>query len=435
MASGFRHTTRIFAPIIISFLMMMALWCAPIAAAGQSESRLPPFDLDVLEGFVWSTTDVYLAPGQKLVITNRDVARHTFTVTEWGVDLNLPSLMPQEITVPGDVVIGDQYEFFSSVPGDREGGLTGSITIVTEEEIVAGSLLVPDLINDNPEARVRIETRDDFTFQPAIATVGPGTILEIVNTGVISHHFSVEAWDVNQTIAPGKMVLVRVPDDVQVGSSIDFSCSVPGHMQQGMVGVLRVTGNPNEITTVIRTSDGGTERPIDLRPFVPAAEALGSGWTQLRAGSSESILGLKDLNSEVFPYSGLGAVYVGPDGARVTIVVLPLRTDQIPMSQVNDAVRVVQDAMASTWSVDRIASAAWRSVSPPNGCTVSERVSGIVPVITLAGGVTSCQLSGVGLALFVSVEGDYQGRDGVLASDLVVTQVIAGDIVLREGDE
>lgn len=435
MGLGIRHTTRILAPIIVSFLMLAALWCAPISSARQTDSQLPVFDLDVLEGFVWSTTDVYLAPGQKVVITNRDVARHTFTVTAWNVDLNLPSLVPQEVSVPEDVVIGERYEFFSSVPGDREGGLTGSIMIVSEEEIVAGSLLVPDLTQESPEARVRIETHDDFTFQPAIVTVGPGTILEIVNTGVISHHFSVEAWDVNQTIAPGKMVLVRVPDDVQVGSSIDFSCSVPGHLQQGMVGVLRVTGNPDEITTVVRTSDGGTARPIDLRPFVPSEESLGPGWTQLRSGSSESILGLKDLSSEVFPYSGMGAVYVGPDGARVTVVVLPLRTEQIPLSQVNDEVREVQDAMASSWSVDRIASAAWRSVSPPNGCTVSERVSGIVPVITLAGGVTSCQLSGVGLALFVSVEGDYQGRDGVLASDLVVSQVIAGDITLREGDE
>src|SRR5690625_1128781 len=171
------------------------------------------------------------------------------------------------------------------------------------------------------------------------------------------------------------MVLVRVPDTAQPGTSIDFYCSVPGHEQQGMVGVMRITGDQSEISTVIRTGEGGTQTPVDLRPFVPDGDALGAGWTRIRTGSSESILGNSQLNSDVFPYSGMGAVYVGPDGSRVTLVVLPLETDDVPNNQISESIQAVQDALSSTWSVDRIASAAWRSVSPPNGCTVSERVS------------------------------------------------------------
>lgn len=415
---------------------MVAMLVSPASLAAQdSELEVPEFQLDVLEGYVWSNSELFLAPGQTIVITNRDVARHTFTVDEWNVDLNLPSLIAQEVQVPDDVEPGDRFTFYSSVPGDREGGLLGSIIIVTPEDVVAGALLTPNLNQREPEERVRIETRDDFTFQPAIVSVGPGTIIEIVNTGVISHHFAVEEWDINQTIQPGGMVLVRVPDSVQPGSSVDFYCSVPGHQQQGMVGVMRITSNPNEISTVIRTSEGRTETPIDFRPFVPDAEALGTGWTRIRSGSSESILGNQQLNNDVFPYSGMGAVYVGPDGARVTLVVLPLKAESVPVNQISDSVRTVQDSMAASWSVDRIASAAWRSVSPPNGCTVAERVSGIVPIVTLPGGVTSCQLTGVGVALFVAVEGEYDGRSGVLASDLVVGMIVAGDIANEEQDE
>lgn len=430
-----RHISSVLLTVFVSIAMLAALCWPSLVVAQDEDLAVPPYELDVLEGYVWSSTELFLSPGQTIVITNRDVARHTFTVDAWDVDLNLPSLIPQDVQVPEDVEAGDRFEFYSSVPGDREGGLVGTIIIVTPEDVIAGALLIPNLAQPEPETRVRIETRDDFTFQPAIVSVGPGTILEIVNTGVIAHHFAVDDWDINQTIAPGNMVLVRVPDTVQPGTSVDFYCSVPGHQQQGMVGVMRVTSNQSEISTVIRTGEGRTELPIDMRPFVPEAEALGSGWKRIRSGSSESILGSRQLNSDVFPYSGMGAVYVGPDGARVTLVVLPLRTEAIPLNQVSDSVRSVQDSMASSWSVDRIASAAWRSVSPPNGCTVSERVSGIVPIVTLPGGVTSCQLTGVGVALFVAVEGEYDGRSGVLASDRVVGMIVSGDIARVDQEE
>lgn len=416
-------------------VMLACLACPGNPGIAAQSATIPPYELDVLEGYVWSSTDLFLAPGQRITITNRDVARHTFTVDEWDIDESLPSLIPVDVMVPETAVVGEQVEFYSSVPGDREGGLVGTITIVSPEEILAGQLLNPNLGQAEPEERVRIESRDDFSFQPAIASVGPGTIIEVVNTGVISHHFVVDAWNVNQTIAPGSMVLVRVPTSVRVGSTVDFYCSVPGHQEQGMVGVLRIIGNANEISTVVQTNDGRTVTPIDMRSFVPEASALGFGWTQLRSGSSESILGSSDLHPEVFPYSGMGAVYVGPSGARVTMVVLPLRTQAIPVSQVGDAVRTVHDALATTWTVDRIASAAWRSVAPPNGCTVSERVSGIVPIVTLSGGVTSCQLTGVGVALFVAVEGEYDGVTGVNASNSIISKIVSGELIARRVGE
>lgn len=429
-----RATRTIAVPVMLS-LALMAVLSAPPRIAAQEAREMPEYHLDALEGYVWSSSDLFLAPGQTMIITNRDVARHTFNVDEWNVELNLPSLIPQTLHVPTDVQPGDRFEFYSSVPGDREGGLEGTIVIVTAEDVIAGTLLTPKL--DQPEAapRVRIEARDDFTFQPAIVSVAPGTIIEIVNTGVISHHFAVDDWNINQTVSPGNMVLVRVPADAQAGSSIDFYCSVPGHAQQGMVGVLRVTTNQNEISTVVRTGAGSTITPIDFRPFVPEAEDFGEGWTRVRTGSSESILDSSQLNTDVFPYTGMGAVYVGPNGARATVVVLPLETEEIPNNQVNESVRAVQNSLASTWSVDRIASAAWRSVSPPNGCTVAERVSGIVPMVTLPGGVTSCQLTGVGVALFASVEGEYDGRDGVLASDRLIGIIVSGDVATREENE
>lgn len=413
--------------VVVVVVIAMAVMAAPLGAMQEMpQSDLPMVELDVLEGFVWSSTDLAVAPGQIILITNRDVARHTFTIDSWNVDLSLSTLTPVAFIVPESVEIGTTVDFYSSVPGDREGGLVGKITVVSPEVVLTGVLISTGLRAPEPAPRVRIEAHDDFTFQPAIVSVAPGTLIEIVNMGVISHHFVVDSWNMNQTIAPGDMVLVRVPAEAEPGTVIDFYCSVPGHEQQGMVGVLRIAASSGVIADVVQTRDGRVEPRIDMRSFLPSENALGVGWTRLRSGSSESVLGNGEYSAEIFPYSGIGAVYVGPDGARVSLVVLPIRTDSVPNNQVSSAVQTIQGRLASGWSVDRIASAAWRSVSPPEGCTVAQRLSGVVPTVTLPGGVTSCQLSGVGVVIVVSVEGEYDGLSGVSASDQLVERIVTG---------
>lgn len=409
------------------FLASLVLMVAVIVPASAQDLELPPVSLDVVDGHVWSVPELWMAPGQELHITNRDVDRHTFTVDDWGMEENLPSLTPVIVVIPEDAEVGTSVVFYSSVLDDRELGLEGIINVVTPEEVLAGIRLVPNLGQEPSDSRVQVRTRDDFTFDPAIVSVGPGTLIEVVNDGVIEHHFVVEEWGINQTISPGNMVLVRVPDDAIVGATVEFNCSMPGHAQQGMVGVLRITGNPTEVSTVVRTSDGQSVVPIDMRPFIPEAEAFGEGWQRLRSGSSQSILGNGALHGSVFPYSGMGAVYVGPGGARVTIVALPLRTADIPLSQVKSAITQVQSTLSASWTVDPVAGMGWRSIEPPTGCTVAERVSGIVPTVTMPSGVTSCQLTGVGVALFVAVEGEYNGYQGVYASDRIVSRIVGGE--------
>lgn len=420
------------APRLFLIVIIAAWLMTPLGATAQ-DNDLPTITLDVLEGYVWSNTDLSVAPGQTIIITNRDVSRHTFTIDAWSVDISLASLQPVDYTIPADTALGTTVEFYSSIPGDREGGLVGKLTVVSPEVILAGLLLNTTLQPAQPQERVRIEARDDFTFQPAIVSVAPGTLIEVVNTGVISHHFVVDVWNINQTIAPGDMVLVRVPSQAQPGTTIDFYCSVPGHQQQGMVGVLRISQGSGGIANVVQTSDGTTEVRIDMRPFLPEEGSLGVGWSRLRSGSSDSVLGSTDLNPRVFPYSGLGAIYVGPNGARMTVVVLPLHTDAVPNNQVTEAVQKVQGKLSADWSVDRIASAAYKSVAAPDGCTVSERVSGIVPTVTLPGGVTSCQLTGVGVVIVVSVEGEYDGETGVDASDHLIEDIVSGKFQGGEG--
>jgi hypothetical protein len=130
------------------------------------------------------------------------------------------------------------------------------------------------------------------------------------------------------------------------------------------------------------------------------------------------------LSAEIFPYEGLGAVYVGPQGSRVTLIVLPLTDRALPANQIKDAMSGVQNSMMQAWTRDRITSAGYVDADPPSGCDAAQRASGIVPVLTIPAGATACQLRGAGVAIFVTVEGTVGDLTGVAAADEVISLLL-----------
>jgi plastocyanin len=413
--------------IILPLLVaMLALLSVPIASLGQAPTGadLPPVAIDAVGGYRWSTDRVIAAPGQRLVVTNRDVQRHTFVIDEWAVDTGLPAFVPVEVAVPDDAEIGSVAVFYSSAGNDRELGLEGVIRVVTRDEILADAdqgLRAAATLRD----RLVIEVDDDFTFTPSTLDVEPGAFIEIRNPGVIEHHFVVDEWDVNETIPSGDIALVQVPDDLPSGAVFTFYCSVPGHSAQGMSGTLTILPARTSVETVPREAIGLLPVGKDLRPFVPDAAFLGPEWTTVRSGTAGTLIDT-DLVAlaDVFPQDGLGAVYVGPQGSRITLVVLQMTQDLLPANQVEEAIDSVQGGMVGSWDKDRIASAAFFDAAPPTGCDTARRVIGIVPVLTIPAGATACQLRSAGVTIFVTVEGGVGDVSGVDASDSVVRLVL-----------
>jgi len=233
---------------IVTLLMILSIMhgppLLPPSAAAQDAATLPPVTIDALDPHQWSVSSLAVAPGQTILVTNRGVQPHTFTVLEWGIDVPLPSLETVEIVVPSDVRPGETYAFFCSEPGHRALGQEGSITIVTPEEILAGS---EPVTGDAEPARLVLETRDDFSWSIPDLQLAPGQILEIRNPGVLEHHFVVDEWPINETISAGETKLVQVPEDLQEGQTFVFYCSVPGHREQGMEGTITIVGQPRTI--------------------------------------------------------------------------------------------------------------------------------------------------------------------------------------------
>lgn len=83
--------------------------------------------LEAQDPAVWSETAITAAPGDTIQVVNAGLSQHDFTVDELGIAEPL-SEEPVTITIPADAQPGE-YEFYCSVPGHREQGMVGTLTI------------------------------------------------------------------------------------------------------------------------------------------------------------------------------------------------------------------------------------------------------------------------------------------------------------------
>ncbi len=384
-------------------------------------AELPVVLIDALDPYRWSVSELVVAPGQTIRITNRGVMVHTFSVREWGVEVDLPTLEPVEVVVPDWVEPGEQFTFLCSEPGHQANGHEGVLTIVTPEEALARSTRS----TATTVPRMVLETGDDFTWTPPSFDASSGQFIEVRNPGVLQHHFVVDEWDVNVTVSPGDVQLVQVPEDLEPGEVFTFYCSVPGHQALGMEGTITIVEPPQVEEGV---SSGGPRPGVsNVERFLPEASVLGDGWSLVRTGNARAVLPDYDnVSPRVFPGEGRGATYVGPQGSRATVLILPFESSGVPTNQIEDAVLNVQLLLMSEWETDLRNSPALNQISPPSGCDIANRAAGVTRIYTLPAGSTVCQLRTAGIAIFVAIEGEYGDAIGVEAADELILRLLEG---------
>ncbi|MDQ3523562.1 MAG: plastocyanin/azurin family copper-binding protein, partial [Chloroflexota bacterium] len=97
-------------------------------AAGGGAETITVTGLDTL---AFDPSAFEAAPGQGILFINGGSLPHNFIVDELGIEMPaLPSGEEQEVAVPEDAEVGAEYEYYCSVPGHREGGMVGTLTIV-----------------------------------------------------------------------------------------------------------------------------------------------------------------------------------------------------------------------------------------------------------------------------------------------------------------
>ncbi len=212
----------------------------PEEASGPEKGGGDVVTIEAQDPFAWSTNELEAAPGQVIQATNVGFLEHNFAVDEWSIEVDLPPGEPIEIAVPDDVAAGDTFVYYCSVPGHREGGMEGTLTIV---EAGAGAPAGEESAGGEAAGAgeaVTIEAQDPFAWSVYELEVAPGQVIQATNVGFLEHNFAVEEWGIEEDLPPGEPVEITVPEDVAVGDTFVYFCSVPGHREGGMEGTLTI---------------------------------------------------------------------------------------------------------------------------------------------------------------------------------------------------
>ncbi|MEJ7837807.1 MAG: c-type cytochrome [Thermomicrobiales bacterium] len=94
----------------------------------EAEGPAPVAEVNASDQNQWSVTEISASPGDTISVNNPGVVLHDFVVDELTIDQDLTGGAQTTITIPEDAAPGT-YTFYCSVPGHRQAGMEGTITI------------------------------------------------------------------------------------------------------------------------------------------------------------------------------------------------------------------------------------------------------------------------------------------------------------------
>ncbi len=103
---------------------------SPAADTGAADSAAGTTDHAVVAtDNAFDTNAITVKPGDTITLSNEGFAQHDLTVSDLGIATDLLNNGDtMTITIPADAAPGD-YEFICSVPGHKEAGMVGTITV------------------------------------------------------------------------------------------------------------------------------------------------------------------------------------------------------------------------------------------------------------------------------------------------------------------
>jgi len=217
---------------------------APTAAPGAPAvaANLEAYDIG------WRQKELTIGTGPQIIsITNTGASLHDFSIDALNIKQDLQP--GQTVQVKIDAPAGT-YEYYCSVPGHKQAGMVGTLTVKEGVKPPSQATPVPggSLAAGSPTAGTQsagggaAETTinlEDIKFEPNSFSLPANTPTKgrLKNTGATLHNFSIEALRISQDVQPGQTLEIEI--NAPAGS-YQYYCNVPGHKEAGMVGTLTV---------------------------------------------------------------------------------------------------------------------------------------------------------------------------------------------------
>jgi uncharacterized cupredoxin-like copper-binding protein len=220
--------------------------------AGGGAALPTTLEIDMVD-LAFQPTDLTIPANTDVTIkaVNKGALPHTFTITDVADTGEVASGSSAEVKVnlpPGE------YTFDCTVPGHKEAGMIGKLTVVAGSES-AGGATTPQAGGTTAEATPAAASPAaggtaalpttlevdmvDLAFEPKDLTISANTDVTInaVNKGALPHTFTITGVADTGEVAAGASAEVKV--NLPAGT-YEFDCTVPGHKEAGMVGTLTV---------------------------------------------------------------------------------------------------------------------------------------------------------------------------------------------------
>lgn len=183
-------------------------------------------------------------------LENKGAALHNFSMPDQGISVDVQPGESADVEIPA-LPAGD-YAFDCNVPGHKEAGMVGTLTVSDDAKLPEGASAQVAPAEGTAaaaegtsasgggeaaaEPTIKVEAVD-IAFKPTELTVKADTPtkIEITNTGAAVHDFSIDELNISVTIQPGETQTVEV--NAPAGT-YQYYCNIPGHKEAGMVGTL-----------------------------------------------------------------------------------------------------------------------------------------------------------------------------------------------------
>lgn len=161
-----------------------------------------------------------------------------------------------------------------------------------------------------------------------------------------------------------------------------------------------------------------TEQPISN--LLPDPATFGDGWMVTQSSALQ-------LPAEAFQ-EGVSAVYAGPAGARVIVLVMRETTERVAVRRSWEEALTLFERASRETARNRNQDEYLATLPPPQGCVEAKRLEGTVKSLGLAtgipAGITLCA-AGSGLIVLVAASGTVLGATGHAAADAIIEQMLS----------